>query len=81
MPAVWVYALLFEPGRFYIGMTADLDQRLTEHKRRQSPSIKRFKGDFVVIYKKSFPTYGEARKHEKFLKSGGGRTWLKSIRM
>ncbi len=80
MPSVWVYVLLFEVGRLYVGLTAHLDRRLVEHKRRQSPSTKQFKGDFIVIYKKSFPTYDEARKHEKFLKSGGGRTWLKSIR-
>jgi putative endonuclease len=74
--AVTVYALRFESGEIYIGMSSDLGRRLEEHRRRQSPSTRRFKGSFDVIYQREFPGYAEARSHEKFLKSGAGRRTL-----
>ena len=77
---VTVYALRFETGPIYIGLTKDLPRRLEEHRRRQSPSLKRCQGDFTVIYQKSFPDYRTARSHETFLKSGAGRRLLTSVR-
>jgi len=71
-----IYAFRFEGGELYVGMTGDLTRRLQEHRRRQSPSTKRLAGDFEVIYTKVFESYAEARKHEKFLKSGAGRKLL-----
>src|SRR6476659_10091584 len=41
---VVVYALLFEDGSTYIGLTKELERRLEEHRRRQSPSTRRFQG-------------------------------------
>ena len=79
MNQVWVYALRFEDGTIYVGMTKDLDRRLTEHERRQSPSTKRLKGEFEVIYRRSFADYMQARRHEKYLKSGAGRKLLQSV--
>jgi len=77
---VTVYVLEFAASRLYVGMTKDLDRRLKEHQRRQSPSTRGLKGEFELIYQRGFPNYAEARKHEKFLKSGGGREFLKSTR-
>jgi len=34
--------------------------------------------NWTVLYSKEFPTRAEAMKHEKWLKSGVGREWLKS---
>jgi predicted GIY-YIG superfamily endonuclease len=79
MSEVWVYALRFANAAIYVGMTNDLDRRVTEHKRRQSPSTRRLKGAFEVIYQERFPDYRSARKHEKFLKSGAGRKLLASV--
>ncbi|MPN45506.1 hypothetical protein SDC9_193073 [bioreactor metagenome] len=77
--AVTVYAIKFESGETYVGMTEDVDRRFTEHSRRQSPSTKKFGGSFKLIYSKEFPDYVEARRHEKYLKSGSGRTFLKGV--
>ena len=77
---VIVYALRFEGGETCVGLTKDLPRRLEEHRRRQSPSLKRFQGDFTVIYQKTFPDYRSARSHETFLKSGAGRRLLTSVR-
>ena len=76
MNPIVVYALQFEGGEIYVGMTGDLDRRLREHERRQSPSTRRLAGKFTVIYHKAFPDYASARRHEKFLKSGAGRAQL-----
>ena len=77
---VWVYALRYEDGAHYVGLSGDLERRFVEHQRRQSISTRRLKGELAVIYKKPFPDYKSARSHEKFLKSGAGRELLKSIR-
>jgi len=73
---VFVYAIQFEAGEIYIGMTSDLERRMGEHRSRQSSSTKRFKGTFKLIYQKAFPDHKQARAHEKFLKSGAGRKFL-----
>ena len=78
MPKVTVYALLFESGKIYIAITADLARRLEEHRRRQSPSTKRFSGGFTVIYTEETANYVEARRREKYLKSGPGRQSLRA---
>jgi putative endonuclease len=76
MSTVTVYALRFEGGELYVGLTDDLARRVQEHRRRQSPSTRRFVGEFELIYQKPFPGYAQARSHEKFLKSGAGRKLL-----
>jgi predicted GIY-YIG superfamily endonuclease len=80
MPSIFVYALRFEDGGVYVGLTKDLGRRLEEHTRKQSPSLKRFSGRFQVFYRKDFSSYREARAHEKYLKSGAGRQLLDRIR-
>jgi putative endonuclease len=74
---VTTYALRFHSGEIYVGMTSDLGRRLEEHRRRQSPSTKKFVGEFEVIYTREYPDYQQARSHEKYLKSGAGRQILK----
>lgn len=75
---VTVYAIQFESGQIYIGITDDLERRLTEHERRQSPSTRKFKGAFNLIYTKQFQDHVSARKHEKYMKSRAGPALLKS---
>jgi len=77
MAVIEAYALEYSDGTLYVGMTGDLPRRLEEHRRRQSPSTKRFKGAFRVVYQKSFPDHQSARSHEKYLKSGAGRTLIR----
>ena len=77
MASVSVYALRFADGTIYVGLTKDLVRRLREHVSRQSPSTRRFDADFQLIYQKPFNGYAQARAHEKYLKSGHGRKFLK----
>ena len=74
---VVVYGLRSETGQLYVGLTKDLPRRLTEHARRQSPSTRRLQGALELIYRREFSNYAQARRHEKFLKSGAGRSFLK----
>src|SRR5262245_5583991 len=62
----------------YVGLTKDLPRRHIEHARRQSPSTRRLQGELELIYRRDFPTYAQARRYEKFLKSGAGEGFLES---
>jgi putative endonuclease len=75
---VTVYALRFETGEIYVGLTRDLARRLGEHRRRQSPSTRRFGGEPQLIHTEVVKGYEAARRVEKYLKSGAGRRYLKS---
>jgi predicted GIY-YIG superfamily endonuclease len=75
---VTVYALRFESGEIYTGMTSDLNRRLEEHRRRQSPSTRKYTGDFSVIYTQEFADHRHGRSHETYMKSGVGRRMLQN---
>jgi predicted GIY-YIG superfamily endonuclease len=74
--SVTVYALRFDSGEIYVGMTSDLSRRIEEHRRRQSPSTRHFLGEFALLQTREFPDHKQARLHEKYLKSGAGRRAL-----
>ena len=73
MAEVTVYVLQ-GANRRYVGITADLERRLREH--RSSSHSGKLIGDFRVLMTEVYPDYGLARQREKFLKSGRGRAWL-----
>ena len=73
MPEVTVY-VLEGASRRYVGITADLERRLREH--RTVSHSGRLIGEFRVLLTEVYPDYGSARQREKFLKSGQGRAWL-----
>lgn len=76
---ITVYALYDRiTKQIYVGMTNDLDRRLSEHRRGQSFYTRRFE-DFRVIYREEFVNYIEGRKKEKSLKGGVGKEFLKSM--
>jgi putative endonuclease len=59
----------------YVGITNNLERRLTEH-RRGSGKSGQILGEFDLIHTESFDGHVDARAREKFLKSGVGREWL-----
>ncbi len=65
-------------NEIYVGMTNDFERRLSEHKRGQSFYTRKFKS-FVVLHKEEYPDYKIARKREKYLKSGIGKEFLRSL--
>jgi putative endonuclease len=72
--------MLFAPksGKRYTGHTSDLNRRLKEHNSGMCKSTK-IDIDWKVIYAEEYPTRSEAMKREKWLKSGRGSRFLKTI--
>ena len=67
-----------EYDRTYTGMTNNIERRLKEHNNLRSKSTKAF-APWILIYQEEFETRAEARKKEKYLKSGNGREFLKTL--
>ena len=62
----------------YIGLTNNLDQRLLEHNKGKVRSTK-FRLPLELIYFEEIENRSDGAQREKFLKSGKGREFLKSI--
>jgi len=62
---------------YYIGMTNDLKRRIYEHNLGKTKTTKSRK-PYVLLHHESFKTRKEARKREKYLKSGIGREWIRN---
>jgi putative endonuclease len=79
----FVYVIRSESaGRIYIGHTADLEKRLREHNDPTcftSKFTKRVPGPWSLVYKEIYPTRSEAFRRERWLKTGCGRDFLKSL--
>jgi len=76
----WVYVLKSQKdNKFYTGMTNNLKRRLTEHNlgMKSTPSTHN-RGPFSLIHEEVFQTRDEARRKEKWFKSGAGREWVKN---
>ena len=63
----------------YVGLTQDLDNRLNRHNKGYERTTKPY-CPFKLIHREYFATRAEARKREKYLKSGIGKEFLKSIK-
>ena len=72
--------ILYSPSlnKRYVGSTSELKRRLMEHNTGKS---KFTKGGIPwnLVYQENFKTNSEARKRERFLKSGIGRNQLDEI--
>ena len=64
-------------GKYYVGMTNDLNRRLNQHNSNQVNSTKAF-SPWTIFHSESFETRIEAREREKYLKSAAGRRWRKN---
>ena len=71
-----VYALQFDNGRLYIGMTNDLKRRIHEHRKGKTRSTKGKRIVRVLAIEECTDSL-EAREREKYWKSGQGRERLK----
>jgi putative endonuclease len=64
----------------YTGMTSDLDRRLKEHNSGYSRTTKKYL-PFLVVYTEIYSDRTSARMREKYLKSGAGREYVKSLHL
>ncbi|MEL7001174.1 MAG: GIY-YIG nuclease family protein [Bacteroidota bacterium] len=63
----------------YVGLTDNIERRVNEHNTGKNKTTRPYK-PFEIIYSKEFSTRQEARMHEKYLKSGSGKEYLKTLR-
>lgn len=77
---VTLYVLKARNGKRYVGITNNLQRRITEHRSKTGKSGQLL-DQFFVLYTEQFPDYQEARDREKFLKSGQGRKWLDKLEL
>jgi len=66
----WVYVIQNAEGRFYIGMTTDLADRLSDHNNGVSKWTK-YRGPWKLIWSQECATISEARRLESRLKRQG----------
>jgi putative endonuclease len=75
----FVYILRSErTGRFYIGCTADLDRRISEHARGQTAST-RGRGPWVLVYQERFSDLSAARRREAEIKGWKSRRAIEEL--
>ena len=72
------YVLKDNNGKFYKGVTGDLNRRLKEHLKGDTKTTKHMEG-LSVFYTEKFKTFAEARARELYLKSAAGRRFLKNM--
>ena len=75
----YVYVMRsLKDGRLYKGFTSNLKRRIKEHNSGQTKSTKGFV-PLELIYFEKVNSREEARNREKYLKSGQGRDFLKTM--
>jgi putative endonuclease len=62
----------------YVGLTENVERRFLEHQSGKNKTTKPYR-PFEIILVEEFPTRIEAREREKYLKSGIGKEFLKTI--
>ncbi len=78
---VTVYAIKsLIDNRIYVGMTHNLDRRLNEHNQGKTRSTKGYR-PWTLIFNEEAENRIEARKLEKFYKSGCGKEILKNKKL
>lgn len=65
-------------NRLYTGSTNNWQRRFEEHNLGKS-KYTRITRPFVLVYREEYKTRLEARRRERFLKTGKGREFLKQI--
>lgn len=65
-------------GRYYIGSTGNLNNRIKRHNKGYSKYTKG-RGPFKLIYKEEYTTLSEAKKREYYLKSLKSRIAIEKL--
>jgi predicted GIY-YIG superfamily endonuclease len=74
-----VYAIVSEKnGDIYVGMAFDAEKRLKQHNSGSNRYTKGLR-PWKIFHKELFPDWTSGREREKYLKSGIGKEYLKSL--
>ena len=75
----YVYALRSIPRKYiYVGLTDNTERRIAEHNSENEKTTRSY-APFKTILIEKYDTRIEARKREKYLKSGIGKEYLKTL--
>ena len=75
----YVYALRSKTHNYiYVGLTDNLERRYYQHNNGLNRTTK-FYAPFDLIWSRTYVTRVEARKKEKYLKSGTGKEFLRGL--
>ncbi len=72
----FVYILMCNNNKTYVGHTSNLEQRLIKHTKGYVPATKNIRPVCLITYFAFIDKY-KAIAFEKYLKSGSGRAFLK----
>ena len=76
---IYVYALKSKSRNYiYVGLTKDLKRRIIEHNAGKNKTTRAYR-PFELLYDEIYSNRVEARKREKFLKSGVGKEFLRNL--
>lgn len=74
-----VYAIKsLDKNYIYVGMSANVPKRLKEHNDGKTHSTKPYR-PYKLIYREVVGSRAQARLREKYLKSGIGKEYLKTL--
>ena len=75
----YVYVLeSLKNGRYYVGVTANLEDRLKRHNARENRSTSPY-APYIIRHTESFPTLKEARKRESDIKNKKSRQFIDKL--
>jgi len=77
MPYVYILKSLRD-GRYYVGSTKNLHNRIVHHQKGFTPSTKKF-GGVKLVFKQEYDSLTKARSIEKKLKKLKRRDYLEKI--
>ncbi|WP_299671606.1 GIY-YIG nuclease family protein [uncultured Polaribacter sp.] len=76
----YVYAISSVEGNYiYVGLTSNLEERIFRHNGLREKTTKPY-APFTLLFFEEVTTRMEARKREKYWKSGIGKEKLRSLR-
>lgn len=74
MKYVYLLQSIPHPDRHYVGLTSDVDARLTAHNSGQSTHTAKYRPWRILTYH-AFADEAKAAAFEKYLKSGSGQAF------
>ena len=75
----FVYAIKsLHRNYIYVGLTDNIQRRISQHNNGESKTTRPYR-PFVLIYSEQLKTRMDARKREKYFKSGIGKEFLKTL--
>ena len=76
-----LYILRNAVGRYYVGVTANLEERLKQH---SDPAINpsrwtKSRGPWILVFSQDFPNTRSARRAENFIKRMKSRSFIERL--